>query len=98
MIGIIEHCFRHQRRRAHAFESRYGPGAFLRTMHAGGIELDDPVGVREPSKADAVVEWIELHDIYAGDYRIKHVSTLRHHRERLLPRGYIPAVFETLKS
>jgi hypothetical protein len=46
VIGVVHHGFGDERGRADALERGDAPGAFLRAVHAAGVELDDAVGIR----------------------------------------------------
>src|SRR5690349_3932196 len=65
-------------------------------MHDGRIELDHAVGIRQAAVADAVVGWIELDDVNAGDDRVEHVRTGSDHLKSLLHGGDVAAVFEAI--
>src|ERR1044072_4670475 len=94
VIGVFHHGFCDQGRRAHAFERRHGAGLFPWSMHDGRVELDHAVSVRQSAVSDAVVEWIELDDIYSGDYGFEHIGATAHHLKSLLHGSNIPAVLE----
>src|SRR5205085_11161156 len=62
MVRLLHDRFRDQRRRADALDASYAAGAPFRSVHATGIELHDPVRIRQSTVAHAVIERIELHD------------------------------------
>ena len=64
-------------------------------MHATGIELHDPIRVRQSAVADAGIERIELHDVYPCDQRVEHIGILvRHHGEGLLDTCHVASILE----
>jgi hypothetical protein len=81
VVGFLGNELRHPGGRAHALDPRDASGAFLRPVHAAGIELDDAFGVGQTAPADAGLIRIELDDADAGDEGIEHVGVLGHHLE-----------------
>src|ERR1700674_2494238 len=65
-------------------------------MHARRIKLHDTLGIRQTSIADAVVEWIKLHNICPRDYGVEHVRPSSDHGEGLVHRRHVATVLKAV--
>src|SRR5688572_5618926 len=96
MVRLFHHRFGYKGRRAHSFEGADAARTFLWSVHAAGIKLHRAVRVRQAAVADAVIERIELDNVYARDQRVEHISSLRHHGEGLLDTGNVASILELI--
>src|SRR6476620_10798485 len=94
MVGLLHHGLGDERRRSYALQRRNTASLLLRSVHAARIELDDSVGVRQASVADARVLGVPFDDIDAGDDSIERIGAGNQQPKRLFDTGALAAVLE----
>src|SRR4029450_9978873 len=96
MVGLLHHRLGDERRRSNTLQRRNTAGSLLWSVHATGIELDDSVGVRQASIANARVFGVPFDDVHAGDHGIKRIGAAIQQSKRLFDARPIAAVLESV--